>query len=366
MGCDPYVLGFEPILIEKVWGGRRLERYGKRLDAHKTYGESWELSDLGETSKSGAGGAAARSVVVGGAFDGRLIGEVVSEWGAELLGQSAWDGVCARAEARGTAPAFPLLLKFLDAREHLSVQVHPSPSFAAQHAWANLKTESWLVLEADEATLPSGRVERPTIFTGLERGVDASSFAAAIEDGSVVGQLGRCEAMPGACHTLPSGLVHALGGGVLVLEVQTPSDTTFRVYDWAAEYGRSGRELHVDEAIACVDFEPGVGGQVSPGAERSPVGFGRGAGSAEVASTERYGIGVVSCGSGGMALAGLDLPGAGCRAVVGLSGSGRLVADGAASELAAGRTLLVPACASDVFVEAVGDEPLDVAVIEVR
>jgi len=329
-GDCPYVLGFEPVLMEKVWGGRRLERYGKRLEAGKSYGESWELCDLAATAASGGGGGAARSVIDRGPWAGRTIGEAVAAWGADLVGAGVWSRIGGDA-----TPAFPLLIKFLDAREHLSVQVHPSPAFAAAHDWAHLKTESWLVVEAEEAELPKGVTEPPSVFKGIEPGVDAEGFAASIPAGEVVGHLTRHAAVPGECHTLPSGTCHALGGGVLVLEVQTPSDTTFRVYDWAAEYGRSGRELHVDDAKACLSFDEG-GGQSTPAAERGPEA----AGAAVVAETEWYRMRSVRTEGP------VRIEGGLCRVVVGLSGAGRVEAGASGSAaLEAGRTLLVPACA---------------------
>ena len=237
---EPYVLTFEPILKEKVWGGRRLLGLGKALPAGAMVGESWEVADLASTSTGGGGGGAARSVIANGALAGRTLHEAMGLWGARLLG-----GV--RVSAEG---GFPLLVKFLDAREHLSVQVHPSPAFAAGHAGAHLKTECWSVLEAE----PGG-----VIYKGVRRGVTRADFERALRSGQGEGVVELLDAVPavvGECHNLPSGTVHALGAGVLVAEVQTPSDTTFRVYDWAAEYGRAGRELHVEQALACIDFGP--------------------------------------------------------------------------------------------------------------
>ena len=237
---EPYPLTFEPILKEKVWGGRRLARYGKALPEGTLVGESWEVADLAETSASGGGGGEARSVIATGSLAGRTLHDAMEAWGARLLGS-------ARPAADG---GFPLLVKFLDAREHLSVQVHPSPEYARSHPGAHLKTECWYVLEADLGSV---------IYKGVKRGVSQEDFERALRRGDgegVVVLLEAVPAVPGECHNLPSGTVHALGAGVLVAEVQTPSDTTFRVYDWAKEYGRAGRDLHVEQAMACIDFRP--------------------------------------------------------------------------------------------------------------
>lgn len=244
---DPYPLVFQPILMEKVWGGRRLERFGKKLPEGKLIGESWELADLASTSVSGGGGAAARSVIAGGPLAGRTLHDAIGMWRGDLL-----DGV--ELSASG---GFPLLVKFLDARENLSVQVHPSPAFAAANADCHLKTECWYILDAQPV---DGRP--PVIYKGLRPGVTRESFARKVKDGSAVEDLVAVPAVRGECHNLPSGTCHALGAGVLVAEVQTPSDTTFRVYDW----GRTGRELHIEQAMECIDFGPAPApGRLAPG-----------------------------------------------------------------------------------------------------
>jgi len=231
-----YPLVLEPILKEKVWGGRRLEGFGKVLAEGAMVGESWEFADLSSTSASGGGGDAAISVIANGAMKGKTVRDAISAWGDGMMG-----GV-----ALSDAGGFPLLVKYLDAREHLSVQVHPSVEYAAAHADAHLKTESWYVLEAEEGAV---------IYKGMKDGVTRDDLQAAIENGTVPEVMKSMPAVVGECHTLESGTVHALGAGVLVAEVQTPSDTTYRVYDWASEYGREGRELHIAQAVECALFE---------------------------------------------------------------------------------------------------------------
>ncbi|MEL7473063.1 MAG: type I phosphomannose isomerase catalytic subunit [Planctomycetota bacterium] len=237
---DPYPLILEPILKEKVWGGRRLERWGKALPPGANIGESWEMADLSSTRAGGGGGGAEHSRIANGPLAGKTLRDAIGLWGRDLLGdvELTPDG------------GFPLLVKYLDAREHLSVQVHPSPEYAAAHPDAHLKTECWYVLEAEP---------RSVIYKGLKPGVTLRDVERALtgagQGSGVVDLLQTHEAIPGDMHSLPSGTVHALGAGVLVAEVQTPSDTTFRVYDWAKEYGRVGRELHIDAALACITTE---------------------------------------------------------------------------------------------------------------
>lgn len=230
-----YPLKFSPIYKEKVWGGRTLEKIGRTLpgDSGTKIGESWELVDLSTTSVSGGGGGAERSLVSNGPLAGKSLHELIETFGKELIGDLPLtdDG------------NFPLLVKFLDANEHLSVQVHPSKAYADTHADAFLKSECWYVVQAT----PEG-----CIFKGIKEGVTPEQYRKAIEEGGVEDLMIKIPVKPGDCHYLPSGTCHALGAGVLVAEVQTPSDTTFRVYDW----GREGRELHIEQAMACIDFGP--------------------------------------------------------------------------------------------------------------
>lgn len=310
---QPYPLLLEPILMEKVWGGRRLEALGKHLPPGKNIGESWELADLASTSPSGGGGAAARSVIATGPLKGQTLADAIRLWGRDLLG-----GV--RLTPSG---GFPLLVKFLDARENLSVQVHPSPAYAAAHPDACLKTECWYILAAEEI---DGRP--PVIYKGVKPGVTRETLAAHIRDGSVVDDLIAVPAVVGECHNLPSGTCHALGAGVLVAEVQTPSDTTFRVYDW----GRAGRELHIEQALECIDCGP------APAATALPAGRH----SARLVTTEFFTVTEVFLKAGGV------LPFAtadeGPRVVIVLSGSVSIRA-GREDTVAAptGGTVLIPA-----------------------
>lgn len=307
-----------PTLIPKVWGGRRLASLGKRLPGGAAIGESWELADLGQTSASGAGGGAVRSRIEGGPLHGRPLGNAIAAWGRSLLGD-------VRPSPTGD---FPLLVKYLDASANLSVQVHPSPAYAAAHPGASLKTESWYVVEADPGAV---------LYIGLAPGVSAEEFARAARAASPrLGEmLRRVPAVAGECHTLPSGTVHALGAGVTVAEVQTPSDTTFRLYDW----GRDGRELHVEAALESMG-DPTIGE-----AERRTLEEGELCG--RVATTPHYTIDAARPADGDEITIGYA-----CRhrsegpfVLLVLGGSGQLVAaDGAFAPMSVstGQTVLVP------------------------
>lgn len=323
---EPSPLVLTPILLPKVWGGRRLGALGKLLPAGPV-GESWELADLGATSASGGGGQAARSVIAGGPLgggEGRTLHDAMEAWGSGLLGG-------ARATPEGN---FPLLVKYLDAREHLSVQVHPSPAYAAAHAGAHLKTESWYIVAAEPGA---------ELFIGLKPGVTRDDLARAIADGTVPGLMRSRPAVPGECHTLPSGTVHALGAGVLVAEVQTPSDTTYRLYDWTREYDRPVRELHIEQALACASFdEPPA--PVAASGERSVV-----------AHTEFYTMEVVRAHCKGVAVSqGGGSGGSGPVVVMAIKTMGASVSSRSNAwpevTLSAGQTCLIPAaCAADAI-----------------
>jgi mannose-6-phosphate isomerase len=232
----PYPIVLEPILKPKVWGGDALSKFGKAIDPAQFIGESWEVADLSTTSVSGGGGGAEHSVIVNGPLAGKTLRDATTLWGTAMLAKAM----------PSTDGGFPLLVKYLHAREHLSIQVHPSELYATANPEAHLKTESWYILHAEPGAV---------IYAGFKPGTTEEDLRAAISDSTVPQLMLTHNAAAGQCYSLPSGTVHALGAGVVVAEVQTPSDTTFRVYDWAKEYGREGRELHIKQAIECASFE---------------------------------------------------------------------------------------------------------------
>ncbi len=219
----------EPLLVGKPWGGQRLARLGRTLPADQLVGESWDLVDL-DSSVTDVPDAVSR--VQGGDFDGALLHEVVAAHPHELLGAGF-----------SAASRFPLLVKHIDAREHLSVQVHPTPELVAAMPGAHLKTESWVVVEANPGSM---------LMMGLAPHATPDALERALGTPEVAGLLNRVPARVGDVHHVPPGVVHALGAGVMVAEVQSPSDTTFRLYDWAVEYGRAPRDLHTAESLASV------------------------------------------------------------------------------------------------------------------
>ena len=220
MNLYPYV--FQPVYKEKIWGGNAFARlFGRDLPAEKV-GESWELADLAEGTTTLANGPDA----------GATLTEMTAALGRPLLGPAAATG-----DGR-----FPLLLKFLDANDILSLQVHPDAAAVREIGPpAALKTECWYVIESRDGY----------IYKGVREGVTPEQFRRAVEENTVEEVVRRVGCRTGDFHYLPAGTVHALGPGLVVAEIQTPSDTTYRVTDW----GR-GREIHVERSMQCIHFEP--------------------------------------------------------------------------------------------------------------
>ena len=214
-----YPLTFKPIFKERVWGGRNIEKlFGKNLPPDQPIGESWEISDRpGDVS-----------VVANGPLAGKTLHELVTEHGKELLG---YDG----------AERFPLLVKILDAQEKLSLQVHP-PASVARSLGGEPKTEMWYIAHA---------TPEADLYVGLKHGVTRADFEKKLQDGSVAECFHRIAVKAGDVMFLPSGRAHAIGAGNVIFEIQQNSDTTYRVFDW----NRQGRELHIQQSLASINFE---------------------------------------------------------------------------------------------------------------
>jgi len=226
---DLYPLRFQPIFRRYLWGGRRLgDDLNRPIGEGDDYAESWEVADHGDD----------QSVVACGPLAGVMLHDLVRDQGPSLLGR------------HHPQRQFPLLLKFLDAQRNLSVQVHPNDELARRLDPPDLgKTEAWIIL----ARQPGAK-----IYAGWKRGFDRQAIEREITRGTVELCLHQFEPQVGGCVLLPAGVVHAIGAGLLIAEIQQASDTTYRVYDWN-RLGKDGRprELHIDEAIEAIDFETG-------------------------------------------------------------------------------------------------------------
>jgi mannose-6-phosphate isomerase len=224
-----YPLTFRPIFRRYLWGGRRLHtELQKAIGPEADYAESWEVVDRGGD----------QSVVATGPLAGVSLGELVRSQGKRLLGQH-------HPQAR-----FPLLFKFLDAQQMLSVQVHPNDQQAATLTPPDLgKTEAWVILAAEPGSF---------LYAGLQPGCDRAVLSRELAGGTCEVCLHRIEPSTGDCFFLPAGTVHALGPGLLVAEIQQSSDTTYRLFDWN-RVGTDGkpRALHIDQSMEVIDFSRG-------------------------------------------------------------------------------------------------------------
>lgn len=232
-----YPLRFEPLYQYRLWGGRRLaDLLSTPLPGEGPIGEAWLLSDRDDH----------QSLVADGPLKGQTLRQLLKQWPAQLLGRLA-----------GRFYRFPLLLKFLDARDTLSVQVHPSDqqkNFLP--AGETGKTEAWIVLKA-------GLESR--IYAGFKPDTTTDTLRQALASGTLADRLNSFTPKPGDGIFIPAGTVHSLGD-VVVFEVQENSDVTFRLYDWNHVDARTGqpRPLQVEQALACIDFAQGAIGPVVP------------------------------------------------------------------------------------------------------
>jgi mannose-6-phosphate isomerase len=226
-----YPLTFEPILKTLIWGGRRLGTIlHKPIGDGDRYAESWEISDH----------RADVSRVRNGPLAGAGLRDLVRDRGPELLGTAG--GLAHLGQ-------FPLLVKFLDANDVLSVQVHPDDERGRRLADDNGKTEAWVVVHAEPGSL---------IYAGLKPGVNRGDFAVELGTPGIERLLHRFEAKAGDCVFIPAGTVHAIGAGVVMAEIQEMSDATFRVHDWG-RVGADGkpRPLHLAAALESTHFSAG-------------------------------------------------------------------------------------------------------------
>lgn len=230
MANGNYPFRFEPFFQNYLWGGRNLAtRLGKRLPPDGVWAESWEIIDHPHH----------QSIIINGRFAGQSLGELIRREPARILGPGMQPG-----------GRLPLLLKYLDCQQVLSVQVHPSDAYAQKMNPPDFgKTEAWYIVDSQPGAV---------LYAGLQSGVTPGDLLTALESGSVEECLHRIEPRAGDCIFVPAGTVHALGAGLLVAEIQQSSNTTFRLYDWNRR-GPDGqpRPLHIKQALEVIDFDSG-------------------------------------------------------------------------------------------------------------
>ncbi len=219
-----YPFEFKPIYKERIWGGQKLKNFfDKDIPAGTKIGESWELADLPGN----------KSVIANGSLAGKTLAEVIEKYPEEVTGSNNYK------------PPFPLLIKFLDAEDIVSVQVHPDAQTCKKIGKGDPKTECWYIIAAQPDSY---------LYKGLRPGTTKEQFAEAIKAETCAEFLNKVPAETGQCHFLPAGTVHALGSGLLIAEIQTPSDTTYRVFDWNRLQNGKPRQLHIAEALQSIHF----------------------------------------------------------------------------------------------------------------
>ncbi len=235
-----YPLRFQPIFQRYLWGGRELAQVLHKPIGDESAAESWEVVDHDSH----------QSVVACGPLAGKTLRQLIDERGTDLLGPALLEKISAKTIPAHLRGRFPLLLKFLDAQQPLSVQVHPDDKFGATLTPPDLgKTEAWYVMHAEAGA---------KIYAGLKAGVTAEDFSAAVAAGKTESMLHSFEVKAGDCVFIPAGTMHALGAGLLIAEIQQASNTTFRVYDWdRVDDSGNSRPLHIESALAVTDFERG-------------------------------------------------------------------------------------------------------------
>lgn len=312
-----YPLIFEPVLKERIWGGTTLHaKYGRELPSDKV-GESWDVA----CHKNGM------SKISNGELKGKTLKEVIDEYGKDLLGKDLQDKHIKK---------FPLLIKILDATDVLSVQVHPDDEYAKVHENGELgKTEMWYIIDAK----PGAK-----LVYGVKEDTTKEQFEKSIKAGKLEEYLNTIDVAPGDVVYIPAGMVHAIGAGILICEVQQNSDTTYRVYDWnrVDDTGKA-RELHIKQALDVIDFE----GKHST---EKVMGLSRQKGESQVTYyvANKY-----------FAMEKLDVIHELEQQVNGerffiltvVEGEGKIVYFGGTQEFKAGQSIMIPACMKDYTIE---------------
>jgi len=229
MSIKLYPLVFEPILQDRIWGGTKLKTdLGKNIPTQTT-GESWELSAVEGNV----------SVVKQGDYAGKPLSELLESFPNEVLGTAVHEKFGIQ---------FPLLFKFLDAREDLSIQVHPNDELAKKRHNSFGKTEMWYVMQADEGS---------RIIVGFKEKSSAAEYVQKLEEKKLLDILNQVEAKKGDVYFLETGTIHAIGAGIVIAEIQQTSDITYRIYDWdRVDANGNGRQLHVEEALDAMNYNP--------------------------------------------------------------------------------------------------------------
>ncbi|APG66438.1 mannose-6-phosphate isomerase [Tenacibaculum todarodis] len=222
-----YPIKFTPILKEKIWGGNKLVHLFNKKSTKDKIGESWEVSGLESNV----------SVVENGVLKGTGLKSLIKKYKHKIVGKQVYDNFGAE---------FPLLFKFIDASENLSIQLHPNDNLAKERHNSFGKTEMWYVLDAEE---------NAKLYVGFKKGVNKSFYLEAIKNNNVLDLINKENIKKGDSFFIESGTIHAIGKGSLIAEIQQTSDITYRVFDWnRVDLEGNERELHTSLAIDALDF----------------------------------------------------------------------------------------------------------------
>lgn len=223
-----YPIKFSPILKEKIWGGEKLNKLLNKQSDKKNIGESWEISDVEDDA----------SVVSNGDLKGMSLKELILKFKGEFVGNKVYEQF---------GDKFPLLIKFIDAKTALSIQLHPDDRLAKERHNSFGKTEMWYVMQADE---------NANLIVGFKKGVSSEEYLQHLEKKSLLDILNIDIVKKGDVYFIPTGRVHAIGAGVLLAEIQQTSDITYRIYDWdRVDADGNERDLHTNEAIDAIDYK---------------------------------------------------------------------------------------------------------------
>lgn len=219
---------FEPILKEKIWGGEKLANLLNKHSNKPNVGESWEVSDVeGNTS-----------IVTNGELKGKNLKELIELYKSDLVGEQIF---------KNFGNKFPLLIKYIDAKEALSIQLHPNNKLAQERHNSFGKTEMWYVMQADD---------KANLIVGFQKDSDKEEYVQHLENKKLLDILNVDEVNSGDVYFIPTGRIHAIGAGVLLAEIQQTSDITYRIYDWDRQDDQGNyRELHTELALDAIDYK---------------------------------------------------------------------------------------------------------------
>lgn len=304
---------FNPLLVQTLWGGEKIIPF-KHLNSDLTQvGESWEISGVKGNE----------TVVSEGEFKGKKLNELVDELKGKLVGE---------ANYKRFGNDFPLLIKFIDARQELSIQVHPTDELAQKRGKLRGKTEMWYIMDSDE---------NAKLRAGMKEKITPEQYKQMVEDDTITEAIAEYKVKEGDCFFLPAGRIHSIGTGCFLAEIQQTSDVTYRIYDFKRK-DKDGnyRELHTEEAAECIDYNV----EANYRTEYTPV--------------KNEGVALVECPYFTTAVYDLNEPMTldyseldSFVILIGLKGSGEITDnEGNTTTLCEGETILIPATTNEVKV----------------